>query len=348
MEKKAKVLLREKNQEKFVKITNPSMPNISNVIMGKWQRIINIMAKIMNIPAGLIMQITKDSLVVFLKSQNEENPYREGGSDKLGNGLYCETVIGTDQDLLVKNALNDIYWRDNPDTKLNMISYYGLPIHWPNKEFFGTICVLDNKENNYSDEYKALLKEFRDAIETDLKTLMYERKLKFFADMDILTSSYNRNKIEKILKKQFSLSLEDNSIFSVVIMDINQLKKINDENGHMLGDKVIKTFANSFKSVISKDCSFGRWGGDEFVLICPNVNSIELEQKLAEVFPIVTDNMRKIIDYASYCYGCAQFNPNEENYHKLLTRADSDLYKWKNRLKESGLKNSNNDKVLSS
>ncbi len=341
MEKTAKVFLREDKQEKFVKITNPSMPNISNEIMDKWQRIINIMAKIMKIPAGLIMQITKESMVVFLKSQNKENPYPKGGSDTLGHGLYCETVIGTDKELLVENALKDKNWSDNPDVKLNMISYYGLPIHWPNKEYFGTICVLDNKENNYSTDYKDLLNEFREAIETDLKTLMYESKLKYYADMDILTSTYNRNKIEKILKKQFNSSIENNSTFSVVIMDINQLKRINDNNGHVIGDSIIKTFANSFKSVISEDCSFGRWGGDEFVLICPNLNFNETQKKLAEVFPIVTNNMRKIIDYASYCYGCAQFDPNEENYQKLLNRADLDLYEWKNRLKETKYKKIN-------
>ncbi|MGD1823039.1 MAG: sensor domain-containing diguanylate cyclase [Pleomorphochaeta sp.] len=333
MGKTTKVYLRESENYREVSIKNESMPEISNEIMEKWQRIINIMAKILKVPAGLIMQITKESMVVFLKSQNEDNPYPVGGSDTLGHGLYCETVIGNNDELLVENALNSKAWENNPDVKLNMISYYGLPIHWPSKEFFGTICVLDSKENKYSENYKQLLSEFREAIEADLKNLIYEDKLKFYADIDVLTSSYNRNKIEKILKKQFEKSREAGSVFSVAMLDINKLKKVNDENGHIVGDKIIKTFANAFKSIKSDNCSFGRWGGDEFLLICPNHGIVEIEKKMNKVYPDVINEMQSLINYANYCYGCAEFKISDESYEKVITRADDELYKWKKILK---------------
>jgi len=338
MENKTKVYLREGKITKEVLIKNQSMPNISDEIMNKWQRIINIMANILQVPAGLIMQITNDSMVVFLKSQNKDNPYPDGGSDKLGHGLYCETVIGSNNELIVENALNNKEWSDNPDVKLNMISYYGLPIHWPNSEFFGTICVLDNKPKNYSNDYKNLLNEFREAIETDLKTLVYENKLKYYANMDLLTSSYNRNKIERILEKQFYNCKNEDCKFAISIMDINQLKKINDENGHIMGDKIIKTFANSFKSRISEECSFGRWGGDEFVLICPNHDKKTLQKKLEEIFSLITDEMKAVIPYSSYCFGCAENKKEDDDFQNILTRADDDLYKWKRELKKNQYK----------
>jgi hypothetical protein len=52
----------------------------------------------------------------------------KGGSDSLGHGLYCETVVGENSELLIDNALIHQQWKDNPDIALNMISYYGLPI----------------------------------------------------------------------------------------------------------------------------------------------------------------------------------------------------------------------------
>ena len=106
--KTAEVYLREEDKKIKVRITDSKKPEISDVILEKWQRIINLMAKIMNVPSGLLMNITEESMVVFLKSQNPENPYPVGGSDKLGHGLYCETVIGNDKELLVPNALKKI------------------------------------------------------------------------------------------------------------------------------------------------------------------------------------------------------------------------------------------------
>jgi GAF domain-containing protein len=62
-------------------------------------------------------------------------------------------------------------WKENPDVKLNMISYFGLPITWPDQNFFGIICVLDNKENAYNDTFKQLISEFKTSIEKDLELL---------------------------------------------------------------------------------------------------------------------------------------------------------------------------------
>ena len=230
------------------------------------------MAKILDVPAGLLMNITEESMVVFLKSENDENPYPQGGNDKLGHGLYCETVIGKDKELLVEDALKSSEWKDNPDVKLNMISYYGLPIKWPDEEFFGTICVLDSKANNYSEEYKELIKEFKRVIEDDLKMLLYQDKLNYYSETDVLTSVSNRRKLEKILKNEFNRSKRTKNIFSISIMDINKLKYINDNYGHNDGDNIIKAFAQTFKNRIRKTDYFGRWGGDEFLLICPNTD----------------------------------------------------------------------------
>mgnify|MGYP001953189988 CR=1 FL=1 len=65
------------------------------------------------------------------------------------SGLYCETVIKSGKQLLVPDALADKDWENNPDVELNMISYLGFPILFPDGNPFGTICVLDNKKNAY-------------------------------------------------------------------------------------------------------------------------------------------------------------------------------------------------------
>ncbi len=128
------------------------------------------MAELIDIPAGLIMRIAGSDIVVFLTSRTEENPYKSGEKEHfLGSRLYCETVINSNNKLLIPNALQDNKWKNNTDVKLNMISYLGYPILYPDGTTFGTICVPDNKENSFSYSFEKLITKFRDIDQNNLE-----------------------------------------------------------------------------------------------------------------------------------------------------------------------------------
>jgi signal transduction histidine kinase len=83
----------------------------------------------------------------------------------------------TRQLLLVPDALADQKWNANPDIKLGMISYMGVPVAWPNGDIFGTICVLDARRNEYSELYRKLLIQCREMLQADLKSLQASAEL---------------------------------------------------------------------------------------------------------------------------------------------------------------------------
>ncbi len=150
---------------------------IPNSTIKKWQNTVNTMAKIMDVPTGLIMRLNKPDIEVCVASETAGNPYKVGDHEHFNNsGLYCETVIKTDKMLLVPNALADENWCNNPDVKLNMISYLGFPLKLPDGDPFGTICVLDNKKNEYSQTFIELIKNFILIIESELD-LIYSNHL---------------------------------------------------------------------------------------------------------------------------------------------------------------------------
>jgi len=152
-------------------------PQIPDPILERWQEIVNLMAEMLTVPAGLIMRILGDNIHVLVSSTTEGNPYHPGDSEHFwGSGLYCETVVTKNHELLVPNALFDEAWKNNPDVKLNMVSYLGYPIRWPDKKPFGTICVLDCKTNSYSEKYKRLVIQLRDIVETHLEIIYTEAK----------------------------------------------------------------------------------------------------------------------------------------------------------------------------
>lgn len=142
--------------------------DVPEKVLQSWQITTDLLAYIAHIPAALIMRAHAEEIEVFVASHSEGNVYHQGEHARLNTGLYCENVISNRQALLIPNALTSPGWEQNPDVALGMISYYGLPLNWPNGEVFGTICILDNKEHHYDHLVIDLLGQFRDSIQLSL------------------------------------------------------------------------------------------------------------------------------------------------------------------------------------
>jgi two-component system, cell cycle sensor histidine kinase and response regulator CckA len=143
-----------------------------------WARMLDILSEIMHVPVALVMRVHERQIEVFAKSSNDENVYEAGEMADLDTGLYCETVMASREELLVPDAQKESDWDHNPDIELGMVSYLGLPVRWPTGEIFGTICVLDRKENHYTEAYRNLLEQFRSGVETGLAAVHREDLLR--------------------------------------------------------------------------------------------------------------------------------------------------------------------------
>ncbi|MFY8275427.1 GAF domain-containing sensor histidine kinase [Pseudoalteromonas sp. SSDWG2] len=177
-EKFANVTVRGKENPVQVSIMDFDDDEFQNKVFEQWQRVLDLIAKIYDIPAALVMRLHENDIEVFAKSNSEGNPYEQNETAALGAGLYCETVIGSDSSLEVENALEDDMWKDNPDVPLNMISYLGVPLKWPSGEVFGTICVLDSKTRKFHELNKQLLEECRNTLEKDLEMIVRNNELR--------------------------------------------------------------------------------------------------------------------------------------------------------------------------
>ncbi|MDY0202314.1 MAG: GAF domain-containing sensor histidine kinase [Bacteroidales bacterium] len=178
MDKFSTIKIRGEKKFKTVRISSDSKPKILDPIIEKWQTLLNTLARVIDVPSGLIMRLNEETIEVFLKSNTESNPYKANEKAKLLQGFYCETVIGTQNTLIVPNATKNELWnKNNPDVDIDMISYMGVPLNWPDGECFGTICVLANKETHYSKEFENLLIQIKQHIEVDLQLLLTNKEL---------------------------------------------------------------------------------------------------------------------------------------------------------------------------
>src|ERR1700758_5568543 len=164
---------------------------VPSEIIRKWQEIVNLLAEIMHVPSASIMRVDPPHIKVFVSSTSKGNPREPGALD---TGPYCETVMKTGRPLLVPDALENEAWKANPHVRLGMISYLGVPSAWPDGRLFGTICVRDNKRNEYSAAYLKLLLHFRDMLQADLVSFVtlhsqlekHEAKIRRLVDANII------------------------------------------------------------------------------------------------------------------------------------------------------------------
>ncbi|ATX82746.1 PAS domain-containing protein [Mariprofundus ferrinatatus] len=149
----------------------PSKPEVPDFLRSKWQKLTDILAKSSGFPAALIMRVIPPEIEVFVSSNSAGNPYESGERASLDTGLYCETVMATHEQLHVPDAMKSPEWDHNPDIKLGMVCYLGLPIEWPDGEPFGTVCILDRKDNPKARDNVELMELLKEIIELDLRHL---------------------------------------------------------------------------------------------------------------------------------------------------------------------------------
>ncbi|WP_409303913.1 GGDEF domain-containing protein [Peribacillus sp. SCS-155] len=166
---------------------------------------------------------------------------------------------------------------------------------------------------------------FRKLIAVYIKTEM-ESKLAF---QDSLTSVPNRRMIDIWLEEHLRHSEEQETVFSVVYFDIDHFKQINDTYGHDAGDSVLQEFASLVRSLIEPTVLFGRWGGEEFILLSTGKNINEAEQYAEWVRQVIEDHAFSTVGRVTASFGISTYKKND-TYKTILKRADEALYIAKN------------------
>lgn len=173
---------------------------------------------------------------------------------------------------------------------------------------------------NHQNDIEGFIQLYTDITAQKLQIIFWQDKAK----QDPLTNIANRNTLDELVDNFPQLGDE----FSVIMMDIDGFKTINDTYGHLVGDQVLVYFTETIKNSIRKDVFFIRYGGDEFLLIMPQTTE-EIAKSLIERFrksfqtPFKIDQQEIRI---SFCAGIASFPKDGKNLRELIDRADKALY----------------------
>jgi diguanylate cyclase (GGDEF)-like protein len=169
------------------------------------------------------------------------------------------------------------------------------------------------------------ISKIRDKLRQSLRTIQQ------MAIHDELTGAFNRHHLNELLEIERSRCIRSGEEFSVCILDVDHFKRVNDTLGHLAGDLVLKHFASEVKKSLRTIDNFGRFGGEEFLLVLPRTN-IEQARLCAERIRRMTEELafpgldRNFSITSSF--GIAQYRPGED-LKDMLSRADTALYKAK-------------------
>lgn len=148
-------------------------------VLKEWQILLNETAEILGVPAGLITRVDGNEIEILLSSETDGNPYPDAITAPYpDSGWYCEHTLKSKALNLIPNAFRDPAWKDNfAAVEMNIISYVGLPIDRPDGGQFGTVCFLDNKQNEHNKLHIRLVKQIKRMIELSLRIVLAKAEI---------------------------------------------------------------------------------------------------------------------------------------------------------------------------
>lgn len=156
-----------------------------------------------------------------------------------------------------------------------------------------------------------------------------ELRLEKIAAFDHLTGVYNRGTGLAILEEKIRTADRENNLLTICFVDIDNLKQLNDNYGHLQGDNCIKSVINAIKSSIRQVDTICRLGGDEFLIIFPDCSQSDAKQILNRIETILEHSQGKTKDYpkVTISYGLAEYNPLRGlSAEELIEYADTQMY----------------------
>ena len=202
-----------------------------------------------------------------------------------------------------------------------------IPLYTRNKPF-GLFCVFSSRDE-LADSETDFLTIFAQQIEMAITIADLFQAVREQAITDGLTGLYNRRYFEEYISKEVTRSLRQNQPFSVIGIDLDFLKKINDEHGHAYGDLAIKTVADVLKNNARSVDIAARMGGEEFNILLPGIDSQGAMTAAERIRKAIEEKELDTIGHITASVGVATFLEHSDNLEDLLELTDQAMYQSK-------------------
>jgi len=240
---------------------------------------------------------------------------------------FCGHAILGNEVFIIPDTQNDERFADNPLVvgDPNIRFYAGCPLRAPNGRMLGTLCVIDTKPRDLGLDDLEALEDLASMVESELAAVQ-------MATQDALTKISNRRGFMMLAEHSLHLCSRQKIPASLVFMDLDRFKPINDMFGHAEGDLALAAFAEQMRDTFRDSDLIARLGGDEFVVFLINTPK-EAAESIVLKFHNSLDKYNRDAKRGydiSFSHGIVEFNPKKHRtIEAFLKDGDSLMYERK-------------------
>lgn len=278
--------------------------------------IVSLVKSIFNVPRAAINILDHDRQ--WAKAGAGEGPGTAPRAE-----TFCQYTIRDEMAFAVRDAVCDTRFSDNPFVTgpCAVRSYLGVPLTTADGYNIGTLCIFDSKPRDFSEAEVDVLSNFAKVVMSQLERRLSSR-------LDSLTGALTSRAFHDRLERHRSLRMSTPA--TLILVDIDHFKSVNDRFGHAAGDEVLRILARRLRTLIRKSDSFGRLGGEEFGMLITGTSPEETQPLVARIQEGLAGLEIDAIGGAriTCSMGIAGFQPRESR-ESWFERADRALYQAK-------------------
>ncbi|MFY7820116.1 MAG: diguanylate cyclase [Rhodoluna sp.] len=304
----------------------------------RFERITRLVCKALNVPIAAISLVDEDRQW-FKSIQGLEV------SETSRDVAFCAHAILGENPLVVSDATLDDRFKDNPlvTSAPTIRAYAGYPLDMGDCRKVGTLCAIDTKPREFDAEDLEILEDLAAMTRSELQNAALSQGYREMLDelnaaeraalIDHLTRLWNRAGGENLLTREWEIAQRNSTPVAIGILDIDHFKKVNDTYGHDVGDQVIVHVGKTVLTALRPYDIVCRWGGEEFLLICPGCDIADLPSTLDRVQQAIRKAPAKTSAgelAVTVSIGAMAANPNQnDSSESFIKLADEALYKAK-------------------
>jgi diguanylate cyclase (GGDEF)-like protein len=254
---------------------------------------------------------------------------------------YChQAIAGSDSVCVITDARTDPRLKGNPYVDA-FVFYAGVPLTFEGEKV-GVMCICDSKPRDMTPEELDALRDLASLAEHELAVCALSEaqislarendELETASLVDVLTRVWNRGAIMQIAARELQNTVIAKAPTSILMLDIDHFKHVNDKFTHQGGDEVLRQVGSRLRATTRPTDAVGRYGGEEFMVVLPGTNAVDAERAAERIRLAVMAEpvpLNGVAVPVTCSVGCTTSRAGGEFVETLVRAADEALYRAK-------------------
>ena len=270
----------------------------------------------------------KDKRMLNLMCHNRPD-IESSFSLSLSSSLIMESAVLSGQYILGQRFKDSKYYRGSNNKFFKKDFFVTIPLKIE-KEIVGVLNINDGEQDSFEESSLEMVLDISDFISMSVSNAILYEQTKQLAVTDGLTGISNRPNMEQALQNEFERSMRYGAPLSVVLLDVDHFKGVNDTYGHQKGDEILVAIASLLKKVCRANDIAARYGGEEFLMILPQSNAqgaFKIAERLREEMMKMNFTGNETNFSVTTSCGVAELDRDFiKNTDQLIAMADHALY----------------------